>query len=542
MSVLSLLPEDKRKDQRNSLESVYSSNSRLNLLHKRKRMSPLRLALGMSSQTQQRGDRSVTQRVLSAKTHRIKQLQNQLADAHYHLQELSNENKILRALQKKQETALQRYESSSAELPQVLAAHSEETRVQQIKYRQARQQLRDLEARLREREQQLQALRDEHRHLLQLTRDKNLLEREKLQVRVSELNETVRQQQETISALQRRIALEAKNFKHRLQVEVNKHKDTRHDLDLAISNADKLSTIIEMKEKMISTAASRTGGSRSPSKTATGSRSQSRTAGFDDASKSSAMSQRCTYTAVNERPTAAGARVADPSELARAVRDGIADLTIDDDRLTECATPEDTRIRMRAMKMDLMTKIINNEESTSRRASALRGRSSEESTEEELTRGPTRPVSRGRRSSAVCFSEADEDAPGSTDLAAGDDVDRASARKLSGKQEKYCKNILEDIEKSSRVIDVHVRQLSAVQSAGDRIAEQLRAVDRVNELVNAKGDVPEPALTRLQERFQSLSEHVVARGPSGRRAKVSTLLDDEALTNRDLLDDLLGKK
>lgn len=32
------------------------------------------------------GDRYVTQRVLSAKTHRVKQLQNQLADAHYHLQ------------------------------------------------------------------------------------------------------------------------------------------------------------------------------------------------------------------------------------------------------------------------------------------------------------------------------------------------------------------------------------------------------------------------------------------------------------------------
>lgn len=68
---------------RNSLESVYSSNSRLNLLHKRKRLNPI---LDMSSQSINKGDRYVTQRVLSAKTHRVKQLQNQLADAHYHLQ------------------------------------------------------------------------------------------------------------------------------------------------------------------------------------------------------------------------------------------------------------------------------------------------------------------------------------------------------------------------------------------------------------------------------------------------------------------------
>lgn len=75
---------------------------------------------------------------------------------------------------------------------------------------------------------------------------RNLLEREKLQAQVSELTAKVQQQNETISMLQRRIALEAKNFRHQLQAEINKHKDTRHDLDLAINNADKLSTIIEV--------------------------------------------------------------------------------------------------------------------------------------------------------------------------------------------------------------------------------------------------------------------------------------------------------
>lgn len=65
--------------RKESLESVYSSNSRLNLLNKRKRLSPLDMSQG-------KGDRYVAQRVLSAKAHRVKQLQNQLADAHYHLQ------------------------------------------------------------------------------------------------------------------------------------------------------------------------------------------------------------------------------------------------------------------------------------------------------------------------------------------------------------------------------------------------------------------------------------------------------------------------
>lgn len=72
------------------------------------------------------------------------------------------------------------------------------------------------------------------------------MEREKLQAQVNELSLKVQQQGETISLLQRRLALEAKNFRHQLQSELNKHKDTRHDLDMAISNADKLSTIIEV--------------------------------------------------------------------------------------------------------------------------------------------------------------------------------------------------------------------------------------------------------------------------------------------------------
>lgn len=56
----------------------------------------------------------------------------------------------------------------------------------------------------------------------------------------------IEQQNNTISMLQRKLALEAKNYRHQLQVEMSKHKDTRNDLDLAISNADKLSTIIEV--------------------------------------------------------------------------------------------------------------------------------------------------------------------------------------------------------------------------------------------------------------------------------------------------------
>lgn len=61
-----------------------------------------------------------TQRIMSAKLLRVKQLQNQLTESQIQLNELINENRILRNLQKRQEGALKKYEGNHAELPQLI--------------------------------------------------------------------------------------------------------------------------------------------------------------------------------------------------------------------------------------------------------------------------------------------------------------------------------------------------------------------------------------------------------------------------------------
>ncbi|XP_052738589.1 lebercilin-like protein [Bicyclus anynana] len=610
MSELSLVPEEKRRDQslycRDSLESVYSSNSRLNLLHKRKRLN---LCVGMSNQSlNHKGDRYVTQRVLSAKTHRVKQLQNQLADAHYHLQELSNENRVLRALQKKQEIALQRYENSNAELPQVLNSHSEEMRVQQSRYKQLKQQHRDAAQRLKERDLQLQQLRDEHQHLLDLSKDRNLLEREKLQAQVVELTAKVQQQGETISMLQRRIALEAKNFRHQLQAEINKHKDTRHDLDLAITNADKLSTIIEMKEKMISTVAGRA--VKSPTKIPStiniarpisksgreaargtdersniiqleqnllaklceNSRNVSSSLSHEEDTSSSteprsryvsSRSSTSTRTTPSQNQNRKGSKGSDEIiELAKTVQEGMADLTIVDDDLRN-STPEEMQKRMEAMKADLLNKMKNNEEPGSRKPSALRRKSMEESIEEHIEEVVIeRPKSRGRRGSTVSFYDSSSSEMNAASSSTGDDEKTLLKRELSitdkkatGKPiDKYCKDIIQDIEKSSKVIDNHMKQFTQTKFASDKLIEQLQAVDTLNEFVNGGGDIPPEAFSEMNNNFKMLSEQVFSENvPVARKRNLSgrknsriesrtSFLGDSNMSNQDLLEDLLGKK
>ncbi|XP_060801072.1 lebercilin [Amyelois transitella] len=630
MSVLSLIPEDRKKEfRKESLESVYSSNSRLNLLNKRKRLNPLSEA--MSNHTVNgRPDKYVTQRVLSAKTHRVKQLQNQLADAHYHLQELSNENRVLRALQKKQEIALQRYENSNAELPQVLNSHSEEMRVQQTKYKQLKHQYKEVTQKLKEREMQLQQLKDEHQHLLELSKDRNLLEREKLQAQVSDLTLKVNSQNETISMLQRRIALEAKNFRHQLQNEINKHKDTRHDLDLAITNADKLSTIIEMKEKMLSTAASRsvkspvksssmTAMPRPVSKTKPGpdnTRSDERNAEQSFLAKlcensrniSSSLSHDDTSSSTEPRSAYARSRTNSTSrstpnhkrkssksssddnmiELAKTVQDGMADLAIFDDVDFKNSSPDEVQKKIESMKVELLTKIKNNEEPSSRKSSALRRGSLGESIEEQIEEEEVqeRPKSRGRRNSNVSFygDVTVEETTTTVTINSHNEIehDKKPKRETSNldrrvggiesemvrpKREnsnlekilaakpidKYCKDIIQDIEKSSKVIDRHLKQFNTSQFESDKLVQQLQAVDKINDFVNSNGEIPAEALTELNNNFKMLTDQVFTDVPvprkrslSGRRGSRTesrtNLLGDSNLSNQDLLDDLLGKK
>ncbi|XP_026318649.1 lebercilin-like protein isoform X2 [Hyposmocoma kahamanoa] len=609
--------------KKESLESVYSSNSRLNLLTKRKRLSPLEMSQG-------KGDRYVAQRVLSAKAHRVKQLQNQLADAHYHLQELSNENKVLRAIQKKHEIALQRYENSNAELPSVLNSHSEEIRIQQAKYKQLKQQFKEVTQKLKERDMQLQQLKDEHQHLLELSKERNLPEREKLQTQVTELTAKVNQQNETINVLQRRIVLEAKNFRHQLQNEINKHKDTRHDLDLAITNADKLSTIIEMKEKMISTVASRN--LKSPVKMASAANisqhhsamplkksaqhemvSSAKCGGGDDRFRQDDCSERSTVDHiarlcessrnitsalshdddtsssieprsryVRSRTSSTSTRSTPPTrksskgsdemlDLAKTVQEGMADLSIFEE-LEKNISTEDMEKKIEIMKADLMIKIkLDKEEPAMKKPSAVRRQSTEESIEEQIVEEIERPKSRGRRSSSVSFYDGGNSTAAvqentTTTVAIndyrsgkGDEIEKfkfketaSAVEKKSGKNiDKYCNEIIQDIEKSTKVIDKHMKQLNYSKFESDKLVEQLQMVDKLNDLVSSTGDMPNGTLEELNNNFKMLTENVFSENSIPRKRSISSrrgssksrndLLGDVNMTNQDLLNDLLGK-
>ncbi|KAK9305425.1 hypothetical protein QLX08_003552 [Tetragonisca angustula] len=194
---------------------------------------------------------SIEQRVLSAKMLRIKELQNQLADAHYRLNELANENKLLKALQKRQDSALKRYEGTNAELPRIINLHHEELRVLQSKYKKLKTLQKETCDLLKEKENELQHLQSQNKHLLQLSKDRNLGEREKLQLEVSDLNHRIQQQQNTIQTLHKKLTLETKSLKQQLHLEISKRKETQKHLDETEEKLKTLENLLDNRERRL---------------------------------------------------------------------------------------------------------------------------------------------------------------------------------------------------------------------------------------------------------------------------------------------------
>lgn len=242
----------------------------------------------------------------------------------------------------------------------------------------------------------------------------------------------------------------------------------------------------------------------------------------------------------------------------------MADLAIFDDESIayQRQSPDDAQKRIEAMKADLLSKIKND---ASRKSSGVRRQSTEESVEEEIVEGEERPKSRGRRSSTVSFYNDITIEETTTTVAINDyknnEVEPVKPkrenstleRKLSGKSvEKHCKDIIQDIEKSSKIIDKHMKSFNSSKFESDKLVQQLQAVDKINELVNKNGEIPNETLTELNNNFQLLTDQVFTEVPVARKRSIAgrrnsrgetrnNLLGDATMSNQEMLNDLLGR-
>ncbi|XP_058053382.1 lebercilin-like protein [Anopheles bellator] len=226
-----------------SMESLYSNNSsKFSALHRRK-AAARQPAIVLATNS------DVRHRVMSARMLRLKQLQNQLEVANLHISELTKDNRLLKALQKRQDSALSKYENTNAELPKLLHSHAEEVRTWQTKYRNLQNQNKELNSKLKAKDAHILTITDQNKHLVQLNKDKHLEERERLADRVRYLENRLMEKDNDTKLIARRLQLETKNFKAQLQQEVLKQREMAQKLERTHHEINRLNSVIEIYEK-----------------------------------------------------------------------------------------------------------------------------------------------------------------------------------------------------------------------------------------------------------------------------------------------------
>ncbi|XP_031342290.1 lebercilin-like [Photinus pyralis] len=235
---------EKSLQRRKSCDTVCSSNSSC-LMQKRKQVHPLAASLV----TYAPRNTSVQQRVLSARLLKLRSLQNKLNDANFHVAELQQENRALRNLQSRQDKALSRYEGTNADLPRLLKSYEEDIRVLATKNKALRKTIKDVSDQLKTKDEELANVRMQLRSLTVLTKNKHLGERQMLTDQVEDLKEKLKGSDEQINLLNRKILLESKNYKTKLNAEVMKSKQRQKELSHALSEIDRLNGLLEGSSK-----------------------------------------------------------------------------------------------------------------------------------------------------------------------------------------------------------------------------------------------------------------------------------------------------
>lgn len=101
-------------------------------------------------------------------------------------------------MEKRQESALAKYEGTHAQLPQVIKSYAEDLRSLQTRLRRKKSSYRELENKHSLQSVDLRVVQKNFKHLLDLTKNKQLGEREKLSNQLEEAENTIKQQEKKI--------------------------------------------------------------------------------------------------------------------------------------------------------------------------------------------------------------------------------------------------------------------------------------------------------------------------------------------------------
>jgi len=108
------------------------------------------------------------------------------------------ENRLLKTLEKRHENALSMYEGKQAKLPQAIKSYEEEIRSLNSQIGHLKVQLKEMENRYKSQNVESIALQKRYKHLLSLSQNKQLGNKEKLSNQLEEAQITIKKQDDKI--------------------------------------------------------------------------------------------------------------------------------------------------------------------------------------------------------------------------------------------------------------------------------------------------------------------------------------------------------
>ena len=115
----------------------------------------------------------------------MNELQNHLEEANLKIKDLLAENKILKKMQFRHEKALRHFQDKEGNLPQMLTKHANEVRALREQLKIVKEKYEKTERYLRDAEDDLERAQNKLKKYKQLVEEKNLIDRDELQKKLS---------------------------------------------------------------------------------------------------------------------------------------------------------------------------------------------------------------------------------------------------------------------------------------------------------------------------------------------------------------------
>ncbi|KAM3936017.1 lebercilin-like protein [Leptodactylus fuscus] len=174
-----------------------------------------------------KSESDVTQRILSAQVHKIKELKDELCDVQRTLDVVNRENRLLTRLQHRHMKALQKYESPDSSIHHLISRHSNEIRTLRQSLRATQESERGLSLKLKMAENELLKAKDSLQRLQRLTEDQNLAEREELNNKLCNLLIKMEIDSTKVKGLEKQLHLTAHFYDRQLRLESKKASEAR---------------------------------------------------------------------------------------------------------------------------------------------------------------------------------------------------------------------------------------------------------------------------------------------------------------------------